>query len=128
KIKDFGYVYIVKLDWNIEELKMVNKNYRSGRNFEYRVKKYLEEKGYYVMRSAGSKSPFDLVAVSDVHLLLIQCKYGKAPSGETKKELITWKNKTIGIPTLVWAKRNNRLHISTPSLFNENWIWLHLMI
>lgn len=66
----------------------MNKNYNSGRRFEYRVKKYLENKGYYVMRSAGSKSPFDLIAIPKYNgsiILLIQCKHGVKIS---KKEIL----------------------------------------
>lgn len=76
----------------------MNKNYTSGRRFEYRVKKYLEKKGYYVMRSAGSKSPFDLIAIpkhnhtcgSGLNILLIQCKHGTKISKAERE-----KNKTI---------------------------------
>lgn len=62
---------------------MPNKNYQKGRNFEYRVKGYLEKMGYYVVRSFASKGVFDLVAVPPASCtrrwkcepLLIQCKY-----------------------------------------------------
>jgi len=71
----------------------MNKNYESGRRFEYRVKEYLEKKGYYVMRSAGSKSPVDLIAVPTIHAcsitctMLIQCKHGGKISKQERKEL-----------------------------------------
>lgn len=66
---------------------MPNKNYISGRNFEYRVKKYLESKGYFVLRSAGSHTPVDLLAVHPIyyHILVIQCKHGT--SRTNKKSL-----------------------------------------
>lgn len=80
---------------------MTNKNYQSGRNFEYRVKKYLEDKGYYVMRSAGSKSPFDLIAVPTwdgvillPDVLLIQCKHG-AKIGKAERDRIKEKQEHI---------------------------------
>jgi len=38
----------------------MSKQYIKGRRFEYRVKKYFEEKGYYVIRSAGSHGIFGL--------------------------------------------------------------------
>ena len=44
---------------------MVNKNYVAGRNFEYRIIKWLVDRGYYVVRSYASKGVFDLV----LHLL-----------------------------------------------------------
>lgn len=59
--------------------------YKKGRNFEYRVKSDLEKKGYYVIRSAGSHSKFDLVAVSQEEVLLIQCKTSK-PSAKKVRE------------------------------------------
>jgi len=69
---------------------MPNKNYNSGRNFEYRVKKYLESKGYLVFRSAGSHSIADLIAFPksswQFSTLLIQCKHhGKISKVELKK-------------------------------------------
>ena len=42
---------------------MPNRNYVKGRAFEYRVKKFLESKGYFVMRAYGSKGLFDLVGI-----------------------------------------------------------------
>jgi len=41
-------------------------NYIRGRNFEYRVKKLLEKKGYIVFRTAGSHGLFDLIAVRHI--------------------------------------------------------------
>lgn len=64
---------------------MPNKNYISGRNFEYRVKKYLEKEGWFVVRTAGSHSPVDLVAFS-LAPLFIQCKNYDYP---TRNELET---------------------------------------
>jgi Holliday junction resolvase-like predicted endonuclease len=37
--------------------------YHKGRRFEYQVKKWLEEKGYIVLRTAGSHGFADLIAV-----------------------------------------------------------------
>lgn len=42
---------------------MPNKNYNNGRAKEYRIKKKLEEQNYFVIRSAGSHSAADLVAL-----------------------------------------------------------------
>ena len=52
-----------------------NKNYVKGRNFEYRVQNYLRKKGYYVIRSYGSKGLYDLIAVPPKgQTLMIQAK------------------------------------------------------
>jgi len=50
--------------------------YQQGANFERRVKKFFENLGFFVVRSAGSKSPADLVCVKHGEVALVQCKYG----------------------------------------------------
>jgi hypothetical protein len=56
---------------------MANLRYEAGRRAEWELKKQYEAAGYLVIRSAGSKSAFDLVAI-DIQLtdpvLLIQVK------------------------------------------------------
>jgi len=52
---------------------------RRGADFERRVKRHLEREGWFVVRAAGSRGPFDLVALRrDGHggceVRLIQCK------------------------------------------------------
>ncbi len=50
-------------------------NYERGRNFEYRVKKQYEKEGHFVLRSAGSKTPVDLLVVSPLgEPIFVQCK------------------------------------------------------
>lgn len=55
-------------------------NYERGRSFEYYLKKKLEEEGFLVIRSAGSKGIFDLVAIKEEEVYLIQCKKNKRKS------------------------------------------------
>lgn len=77
---------------------MPNRNYVSGRFLEYSEKKFLESKGYLVIRSAGSHTPVDLFAAHEKNKLrlLIQCKKSKnknpkPPLSETElKELLRW--------------------------------------
>lgn len=52
---------------------MVN-HYRRGADFERTVRDDLQGHGYEVIRSAGSKTKVDLVAIKSGELLLIQCK------------------------------------------------------
>ena len=59
---------------------MPNRNYIRGRQHEYDVKTLLEKAGYTVVRSAGSHSLFDLVAikrtaktVKEVWLMQLKC-------------------------------------------------------
>lgn len=49
-------------------------NYRRRADFERRVYRYFEQRGYFVIRSAGSHSPIDLVALRWGEVKLIQCK------------------------------------------------------
>lgn len=56
---------------------MPNKLYLKGRKFEYDVKHRLESFGYLVIRSSGSHSPYDLVAIRGKNVLLIQLKANK---------------------------------------------------
>ena len=69
---------------------MPNKNYINGRAKEYRVKKQLESEGWFCVRSAGSHSIVDIVAIKAspfggfifegrrigeyLHVRFIQCK------------------------------------------------------
>ena len=54
-------------------------NYRTGSAVERKAKKFLEGAGYNVLRSAGSKGAFDLVAYNNVVVRLIQCKTFNTP-------------------------------------------------
>jgi len=65
-----------------------NQNYIKGRNFEYRVMDFLRERGYFCMRSSGSKGLFDVIAIPSTKgsTLLIQAKYnGYIPKFELQK-------------------------------------------
>lgn len=59
-------------------------NYRRGADFERAVRADLVDHGYEVIRSAGSKTKVDLVAIKNGELLLIQCKLpnSQLPSSE----------------------------------------------
>ena len=51
---------------------MPNRRYEKGYRLELEAKKILEDMGYYVIRSAGSHSAVDLVAVEPLLVVLIQ--------------------------------------------------------
>ena len=55
---------------------MPNANYVAGRAFEYeRVAHWQDVMGYTAFRTAGSHSPWDVIAVHpDKGVILIQCK------------------------------------------------------
>ncbi len=48
--------------------------YHRGRAFEYRIKDKFKDDGYFVIRSAQSRSPVDLVAFRPGRIVFIQCK------------------------------------------------------
>jgi len=94
----------------------MNKNYQAGRNFEYRVMRYFEKKGYYCMRSAGSKGQIDVVAIpteikTNVDVLLIQCKHGAKISKKEREKLIALDVEMhMGVSCIVaWAKPNSKI-------------------
>jgi len=68
------------------------KAYSKGRRLEYKVKHRLEAKGWYVVRSAGSKGLIDLVAIKPKKVLLIQVKRRK-PGKRYLKKLADWESK-----------------------------------
>ncbi|NIM45408.1 MAG: hypothetical protein GTN80_06245 [Nitrososphaeria archaeon] len=47
--------------------------YVKGARFERRVKRFFEDLGFLVIRSAGSK-PIDLVCIREGEILLVECK------------------------------------------------------
>lgn len=49
-------------------------NYTRGARAEYLAARHLERVGYFVLRSAGSHGPVDLVAVGPAGVRLIQVK------------------------------------------------------
>ena len=53
---------------------MILSNYSIGRNYEYRAKRILESYHFIVIRSAGSHSFVDLIALREDYCLAIQVK------------------------------------------------------
>ena len=74
--------------------------YAKGRRAEIRAKKELEADGWHVTRAAGSKGPFDLVAVKT---RLIQVKACKEPHG--------------------WAGELEEMAAILPGTCRELWVW-----
>jgi hypothetical protein len=54
-----------------------NKNYINGRAHEYRVRNEWAAKGYTALRSAGSHSPYDVVAVKPISLTQVETTVSK---------------------------------------------------
>lgn len=67
--------------------------YAAGTKFERKVRTDLRDNGYEVIRSAGSKTKVDLVAMKPGELLLVQCKRdGTLPPDEWDRlyDLARW--------------------------------------
>ena len=57
--------------------------YRQGSELELAVKRHLQDNGYYVVKSAGSKGVVDLVALKRGEVLVVQAKTdGYVPPAE----------------------------------------------
>lgn len=83
-----------------ELTKCGSKMYVKGRNFEYAVKNKLQDKGYVVMRSPGSRSPADLVAVKDGKPFFIQCKLHAAFPVAEWNEFLDYAESAGAIPIM----------------------------
>ena len=69
--------------------------YNKGRRYEYEVKNHLEEMGALVLRTAGSHSPIDLIAIWDNKIWAIQCKSIKKINSKTKQECKEFHNLSL---------------------------------
>jgi len=87
----------------------VPKKYMKGYRFELNTKKYMEKRGFYVVRSAGSRGIFDLLSVKNGKVYGIQCKTSKITSAELT-ELIDNAKKYGIIP--VYATLSNGVDIN----------------
>lgn len=86
--------------------------YARGAIYERTVKKELEREGFFVIRSAGSKSPVDLVAIKGGFFELIQCAT-RRPKAEAKHVSIKKSAKRIGSPIiLVWREKIGRKYVN----------------
>jgi len=72
----------------------MNKRYRQGVMFEYEVREWLKDRGWIVVRSAGSKTTIDLVAVRNNQTLLIQCKKGTRPAKQERVNMSILEQRT----------------------------------
>jgi Holliday junction resolvase len=89
---------------------VASKGYELGARFERRVQKNLEDDGWYVLKSAGSKSITDLVAIKVGSLPLgIQCRVGGKLKLWEREKLINL-GKTYGfIPLLAYKLANKSI-------------------
>lgn len=93
---------------------MPNRNYRSGRSAEYRAKRMLLARGHHtVVRSAGSKGPFDLIGLGPDRVTLVQVKRGRPITKAERLELMSFTASLPGMCILeIWYFAKG----STPSV------------
>ncbi len=83
-------------------------NYISGRNAEYTIKRMLISKGFtFVIRSAGSHTPVDLIATDGKRIVVVQVKKGSYISRDEKDRFYDW-GKAFGARPLLATKKDGR--------------------
>lgn len=76
-------------------------NYAKGYNYEREIKESLEKEGYFVVRSAGSHSAFDLIAFKEgADILFLQLKRGKKIYERSNAEACRTKIRSEGLEWL----------------------------
>jgi Holliday junction resolvase len=96
--------------------------YAIGAKKEYEIKKLLESKGFYVIRSAGSHGIFDLVAFNEYEIKFIQSKYGGTGGVISKQEMN--KLKKIKVPKVckcskeLWSRKKGNKEFSIREIYN----------
>ncbi len=83
-------------------------NYISGRNAEYAIKRMLISEGFkFVIRSAGSHTPVDLIATNGKSIVVVQVKKGSYISKDEKALFYKW-GKAFGARPLLATKKEGR--------------------
>lgn len=85
------------------------RNYANGRAFEYRVKSLLEDKGWFVVRSAGSHGLVDLVLFTGGKPKFIQCKRRGVISPADRTSLRTLAEVYGAEPLMVCSPKRGQL-------------------
>jgi len=87
---------------------MSETHYQKGARFERAVKKHLEELGWIVWRTPGSKSPADLIAApastSWGKFFLIQCQVASPFSKKKIAALKSVANQCNAIPAIAYKE------------------------
>lgn len=78
----------------------MNTNYRRGADFERRVVKDLEGRGWSVVRSAGSHKPTDVVAMLRGSTVCVQCKRDGRLAPQEWNKFLDWCEAAGATPVL----------------------------
>jgi Holliday junction resolvase len=81
-------------------------NYVAGRNAEYTIKRLLASKGFvYIIRSAGSHTPVDLIATDGKKIVAVQVKKGSYISRDERALFYEW-GKAFGARPMLATKKD----------------------
>jgi len=97
---------------------MAMTHYARGAAFERRVRKELEDDGWFVVRSAGSRGAVDLIALRErgnvLRVQLISCKLnGYVPPTE-RKQLLELKQRLPHAEVVVATEQNGKIVFKRP--------------
>ncbi len=81
--------------------------YAKGYRCEREAKAFLEKQGFFVVRSAGSHSPADLVAIRYREVWLVQVKAKTLPSKAEREKLLNIAT-MYGATAVAMFKQNRR--------------------
>ncbi len=81
--------------------------YQKGFRLEHEIKDMYEKKSYFVFRSAGSHSLFDLIAMNQKHIILIQVKSNTISQKEID-ELKKFNNMPTCAEREIWIKKDRK--------------------
>lgn len=80
--------------------------YRKGANFENQVRCILIDDGWFAIRSSGSHSVIDVMAIKLGIVWLIQCRTAGNLSGKEREELFTLAEKHKAVPILAYKSKD----------------------
>lgn len=87
--------------------------YKIGRDAEYSVKRMLEARGYsWIIRSAASHTPIDLLAANGVDVLAVQVKKRGYMSKDESLKFVEWARQFNAKPVIA-LKRGGRWTLET---------------
>lgn len=82
--------------------------YGDGYRFECKTRDALRADGYEVIRSAGSKTKIDLIAIKQDQILFVQCKLdGLCPPAE-RSALLALARMVDAVPLVAYSHREGR--------------------
>lgn len=102
---------------------MVSK-YRYGIGYEYQIKKRYEKLGMYVVRSAGSKGLFDLIAFNNKEIYLICCRRREWPKNDREyvlRSVVRPENAYIIFFSLIYGVEKHYIYNHKNILLNTNY-------